>query len=230
MGNKLGDQTIIFKNKPRIISNYSVVGQKEGCGTFKEYFHYILKDDLFGESSFEHAERKMLELAISNSIKNANLNISDIDLIVGGDLLNQIISASFTARHFDRPFLGIYGACSTMAESLAVGATFVDGEYLKNVVCATGTHFSTAERQYRFPLELGNQRPPTSQWTVTGAGSSILSLSGGNGHKITKATLGKVTDYGIKDVNNMGAAMAPAIVIIGLWLILPFEYLIQKSI
>lgn len=209
MNNKIGDQTIIFKNEPKIISHYSVVGEKEGNGNFKNYYHYILKDDLFGEKSFEHAERKMLEFAISNSIKGANLKIADVDLIIGGDLLNQIISASFTARHFDRPFLGVYGACSTMAESLAIGATFVDGKYLKNVVCATGTHFSTAERQYRFPLELGNQRPPTSQWTVTGAGSSVLSLNG-CGHKIKMATLGKVTDYGIKDVNNMGAAMAPA--------------------
>lgn len=209
MSKKVGDQTIIFNNKPKIISNYSVVGEKEGNGPFKDYFHYILEDDLFGEKSFEHAERKILEFAISNAIKEAKLTINDIDLIVGGDLLNQIISTSFAARHFDRPFLGIYGACSTMAESLAVGATFVDGEYFNNVVCASGTHFSTAERQYRFPLELGNQRPPTSQWTVTGAGSSVLSLHD-NGHSITKATLGKVTDYGIKDVNNMGAAMAPA--------------------
>ena len=209
MGKKMGDQTIAFLNKPRIVGNYSIVGKKEGCGPFKNYFHYILKDDLFGESSFEHAERKMLEQAIGCSIKNAGMNINDVDLIVGGDLLNQIISTSFTARYFDRPFLGVYGACSTMAESLAIGATFVDGKYLNNVVCATGTHFSTAERQYRFPLELGNQRPPTSQWTVTGAGSTVLRLAD-EGHMITKATLGKVTDYGIKDANNMGAAMAPA--------------------
>lgn len=209
MKNKLGDQTIVFNNKPRIIGNYSVVGEKEGNGPFKQYFHHILKDDLFGEDSFEHAERKMLEFAINESLKNSKVKLPDVDLIIGGDLLNQIISTSFTARHFDRPFLGVYGACSTMAESLTIGASYVNAEYFKNVVCATGTHFSTAERQYRFPLELGNQRPPTSQWTVTGAGSSVLSLNGG-GHMITKATLGKVTDYGIKDVNNMGAAMAPA--------------------
>lgn len=214
MKNKVGDQTIIFNNKPKIIGHYSIVGEKEGNGPFKDYYHHIMKDDLFGEKSFEHAERKMLEFVIDNSIKVAKLDLNDIDLIVGGDLLNQIISTSFTARHFDRPFLGVYGACSTMAESLAIGATFVDGGYRNNVVCATGTHFSTAERQYRFPLELGNQRPPTSQWTVTGAGSTVLSL-GKSGHSITKATLGKVTDYGIKDVNNMGAAMAPAIDIIG---------------
>ena len=209
MENKLGDQTIVFKNSPRIIGNYAIVGEKEGHGTFKDYYDYIMKDDLFGEKTFEHAERKIIEHAISHSIEKAKLTINDIDLIVGGDLLNQIISMSFTARYFDRPFFGIYGACSTMAESLAIGAALVNAEYLKNVVCATGTHFSSVERQYRFPLELGNQRPPTSQWTVTGAGSSVVSLSG-EGHKITMATFGKVTDYGIKDVNNMGAAMAPA--------------------
>lgn len=215
MKNKLGDQTIKFENCPRIIGNYSVVGSKEGNGIFKDYYDYILKDDLFGEKTFEHAERKIIEHTIAKSIENANLSINQIDLLVGGDLLNQIISMSFSARHFDRPFLGVYGACSTMAESLAVGAALVNAEYFKNVVCATGSHFSSAERQYRFPLELGNQRPPTSQWTVTGAGSTILSL-GDKGHKITMATFGKVTDYGISDVNNMGAAMAPAIAIIGL--------------
>ncbi len=209
MKNKLGDQTIKFTNCPRIIGNYAIVGEKEGNGTFKDYYDFILKDDLFGEKTFEHAERKIIEQAISQSIEKAKLNISDIDLLIGGDLLNQIISMSFTARYFDRPFLGVYGACSTMAESLAIGAALVNAEYVKNVVCSTGSHFSSAERQYRFPLELGNQRPPTSQWTVTGAGSSILSLSG-EGHKITMATFGKVTDYGVSDVNNMGAAMAPA--------------------
>jgi len=209
MKNKIGDQTIKFTNCPRIIGNYAIVGEKEGNGTFKDYYDFILKDDLFGEKTFEHAERKIIEQAISQSIEKAKLNISDIDLLIGGDLLNQIISMSFTARYFDRPFLGVYGACSTMAESLAIGAALVNAEYVKNVVCSTGSHFSSAERQYRFPLELGNQRPPTSQWTVTGAGSSILSLSG-EGHKITMATFGKVTDYGVSDVNNMGAAMAPA--------------------
>lgn len=209
MGKKIGEQTIEFTNKPKIIGNYSIVGEKEGNGNFHDYYDYILKDDLFGEKSFEHAERKMIEHAIFHAVDKANLTIKDIDLIVSGDLLNQIISSSFMARHFDRPFLGLYGACSTMAETLAVGATLVDGKYFNNVVCSTGSHFSTAERQYRFPLELGNQRPPYSQWTVTGAGCSVLSLNG-KGLEITKATFGKVTDYGVNDVNNMGAAMAPA--------------------
>ena len=128
---------------------------------------------------------------------------------MAGDLLNQIISSSYAARAFNFPYLGVYGACSTMAESMAVASILVDGGYFENVVCCTASHFSTAERQYRFPLELGNQRPPASQWTVTGAGSCVLSLNG-KGPRITMATFGKVIDWGITDVNNMGAAMAPS--------------------
>lgn len=207
---KVGSQSIIFKNKPKIVGNYTVAGQKEGYGNFKDYFHYILKDDKFGEDSFEKAERDIVEHAIFKAADSANLNMSDIDLLISGDLLNQIISSSFAARHFESTFLGLYGACSTMAESLAVGACMIDGKHFNNVACATGSHFSSAERQYRYPLELGNQRPPVSQWTVTGAGCTILSNSNKGIASITGATFGKVTDYGVKDVNNMGAAMAPA--------------------
>ena len=209
MGKRMGKQTICFQNSPKIIGNYSIVGQKEGNGNFKDYFDYIVKNDLFGEKTFENAERKMLEHAVWNAMDKAGLKSEDMDLLICGDLLNQIISSSFTARHFDITFLGLYGACSTMAETLAVGASFVDSKYFNNIACATGSHFSSAERQYRFPLELGNQRPPVSQWTVTGAGCSILSESGSN-KAIVNATFGKVTDFGINDVNNMGAAMAPA--------------------
>lgn len=207
---KVGKQTILFKNKPKVIGNYSVAGQKEGYGNFKEYFDYILKDDKFGEKTFEKAERKIIEHTIFKAIDSANLTVADIDLLVSGDLLNQIISSSFSARHFDSTFIGLYGACSTMAESLAIGACMVDAKHFNNVACATGSHFSTVERQYRYPLELGNQRPPVSQWTVTGSGCSILSLKGKSNIRIVGATFGKVTDFGIKDVNNMGAAMAPA--------------------
>lgn len=206
---KIGKQTVKFTNPPVIIGSYAIVGEKEGHGTFKDYYDYILEDDFFGQKTFEHAERKIMEHAVEHAIKRAKLKSTDIDLLISGDLLNQIITSSFTARHFDIPFLGLYGACSTMAESLAVGACMIDGGFFNNVACSTGSHFSSAERQYRFPLELGNQRPPVSQWTVTGAGCSILSRSG-RGNRITYATFGKVTDYGVKDVNNMGAAMAPA--------------------
>ncbi len=203
-------QTIILKKQPRIIGSYTIVGPKEGNGNFGPYFDYVMKDDCFGEETYEKAERKMLESAVTGVIEKAKLSVKDIDIMIAGDLLNQIVSSSYAARAFQFPFLGVYGACSTMAESVAVGSVLIDGGYFDNVVCCTGSHFSTAERQYRFPLELGNQRPPTSQWTVTGAGSCILSLKG-EGPRVTMVTFGKVIDWGINDVNNMGAAMAPAV-------------------
>jgi len=209
MGRKIGKQTIVFKNQPSVIGYYAIAGMKEGLGNLKDYFQMILEDDLFGEKSFEKSERKIIEEAIKNAIQDANLEISDIDVLVCGDLLNQIISSSFAARNLDLPYVGVYGACSTMAESLAIGATLIDGGYIKNVACSTGSHFSSAERQYRFPLELGNQRPPTSQWTVTGSGCTILSKTESK-VKIANATFGKVVDFGLNDVKNMGAAMAPA--------------------
>lgn len=203
------NQTVFFKNKPRIIGSYSIVGPKEGLGSLKNYFDYIMKNDLYGEKTYEKAERKMVEQAVMGAIENAKIKAKDLQLFISGDLLNQIITSSFAARAFDVPYLGLFGACSTMAESLAVGACLVDGGYFDNIACATASHFSTAERQFRYPLELGNQRPPTSQWTVTGAGCSILSKSG-SGPFISSATFGKVTDFGISDVNNMGSVMAPS--------------------
>ena len=202
-------ETIKFKKQPKIIGSYSIVGPKEGEGNFKDYFDYIMKNDFFGEKTYEKAERKMVESAITGAIEKAKIPFKDVNVLVAGDLLNQIISSSYAARAFNFPYIGVYGACSTMAESMAVGAILVDGGYFDNVVCSTASHFSTAERQYRFPLELGNQRPPVSQWTVTGAGSCVLSLNG-EGPRITMATFGKVIDWGVVDVNNMGAAMAPS--------------------
>ncbi len=202
-------QTIEFKRKPKIIGSYSIVGPKEGQGPFGKYFDYVMQDDLFGEKTYELAERKMFEQAVTGALQSAGLKSSDINLMLAGDLLNQIISSSFTARAFNMPYLGLFGACSTMAETLATGATLIDGGYFDNVVCVTGSHFSTAERQFRFPLELGNQRVPTSQWTVTASGASVLSLEG-KGPQICMATFGKVIDYGVIDMNNMGAAMAPS--------------------
>lgn len=203
------NQTIEFRRKPKIIGNYSIVGPKESQGHFGDFFHKIMEDDRFGEETFEKAERKMVEAALKGAVANANLKMDDVNLFLAGDLLNQIISSSYAARSVDVPYLGLFGACSTMAESLAVGSCMVDGGYFSTVACATVSHFSTAERQFRFPLELGNQRPPTSQWTATASGASIVSLSG-KGPSITMATFGKVTDWGITDVNNMGAAMAPS--------------------
>ncbi len=202
-------QTIYFKQPPRIVATSTIAGTKECAGIIGRYVETALSDDMFGESTYEKAECKMLSHVIDGAIANAGLKRQEVDMIVSGDLLNQIISASFAARDFSVPFLGVYGACSTMAESLAVAATFIDGGYCDRVVAATGSHFASAERQYRYPLELGTTRPPQSQWTVTGAGGALLAREG-KGVKITAATLGKVVDFGITDVNNMGAAMAPA--------------------
>ena len=214
-------QTIFFKNKPRMIATGSIAGPKECEGVVGKYVDKTLLDDMFGESTYEKAECKMLTYAISKTIENAGMDEKQVDMLISGDLLNQIISASFAARDFDFPFLGVYGACSTLAESYALAATLVDGGYAKKVVAATGSHFSSAERQYRYPLELGNTRPPQAQWTVTGAGGAFIadmgSVNGGQNYPaITCATIGKVVDFGVTDVNNMGAARAPYIGIIGI--------------
>jgi len=209
MAMKLGKQTFCFEKGVYYMAGASIVGKKEGEGPLGSCFDMVIKDDLWGEDSFEKAERKMFSSAISQAIAKAKLQEDNIDLIIGGDLLNQIISATFSAREFALPFFGIYGACSNMAQSLLLGACLINAGYCNHVVCATSSHFSSAERQYRFPLELGNQRPPTAQWTVTGAGAAVLSSAQAN-VQIESATLGKIIDLGITDANNMGAAMAPA--------------------
>lgn len=203
------NQTVKFKNTPTIIGSYSIVGPKEGKGNFGQYFNMVMEEDSFGEKSYEKAEKKMFETAINGAIEDAKIKPDDVNLLLSGDLLNQIISSSYAARNFNFAFLGLFGACSTMAESMAIGASLVDGGLFETVCCSTGSHFSTAERQFRFPLELGNQRPPTSQWTVTGAGACVITAHG-QGPKISMATFGKVIDFGINDVNDMGAVMAPA--------------------
>ncbi|MBR2441654.1 MAG: stage V sporulation protein AD [Clostridia bacterium] len=206
-----GMQTILFKNKPKILSTGTIAGPKECEGVIGKFVDKTLTDDMFGESTYEKAECKMLSYAITKAIENGRMNEKDVDMLISGDLLNQIISASFAARDFDFPFLGVYGACSTLAESFAIAASFVNAGYYRNIVAATGSHFSSAERQYRYPLELGNTRPPQSQWTVTGAGAAVIaSEAKEKAPSITCATFGKVVDFGITDVNNMGAAMAPA--------------------
>ncbi|MBR2337686.1 MAG: stage V sporulation protein AD [Clostridia bacterium] len=202
--------TVFFKNMPAIIATSTICGPKEGQGNLGEYIETRLQDDTFGEKTYEKAERKMLSHVINKSVQNANLRLCDVDCLISGDLLNQIISSSFSAREFDIPYLGVYNACSTMSEALAISAVLVDGGYMSTTVSATGSHFSTAERQYRYPLELGSVRPPQAQWTVTGAGSAVISSKSGFYPRITSATIGKVTDFGVTDVNNMGAAMAPA--------------------
>lgn len=204
-----GKQTIAFRNKPCILSGYSIVGPKEALGPLDPYFHKRLRKDDFGQKSYEKAECKLHMSAISGAIISAGLTPKDVDLNIGGDLLNQIITSSFSARELDIPFMGLYSACSTFGQALIVAAGLIDGGYIERATCSTSSHFSTAERQYRYPLELGTQMTPTSQWTVTGAGCTLLGKNGGNIF-VESATIGKVVDFGIADANNMGAAMAPA--------------------
>lgn len=206
---KRGKQTVEFNNPPIISGYYSVVGPKEGEGPLNKYFDKIIEDSKFGEETWEKAESKFVKTAIENSIKKAELSVSDIEYILSGDLLNQCASSSFAIRDFELPFFGLYGACSTMAESLSLGAMIIDGDYAKKLVAVTSSHFCSAERQFRFPLEYGGSRPATAQWTVTGSGAVVLSKDG-NGPIIKRITTGKIVDLGIKDANNMGAAMAPA--------------------
>lgn len=207
---KKGKQTYVFENvRPKIVGRYSIVGPKEGEGSIPEYFDKVLDDDLIGQKTFEIAESKMLHKTIEGAVERAGLKMEDVDLLMSGDLLNQTFASNFAARELDVPFAGLYGACSSFGEGLALASLLIDGGAMEKIAVASSSHFSSAERQYRFPLELGNQRTPTSQWTVTGAGCSVLAASG-EGASIVSATIGKVIDYDVSDVNNMGAAMAPA--------------------
>ena len=207
---KIGSQTYQLEHDINIVCGNSLVGNKEGDGPLGRYFDHVEKDDKMGEKTFEKAERKMFYKTITNCIKKANLQREDVDLYLGGDLMNQLVSSNYVASEIEIPFIGLYNACATMAESLIVGSVFLEAGGMKNAICATGSHFSTAERQYRFPLEFGNQRQSYAQWTVTGVGASLLSSKIKSNVKITKFCVGKVTDFGISDIANMGAAMAPA--------------------
>ena len=206
---RIGKRTIKLNNKPTIIAASSIVGPKEGEGPLKDKFDLILSDDLYGEKTWELAESKMIKTTMEMNVKKANKKLSDIDFLFGGDLINQIFPSSFSARDLGIPFFGIYGACSTMTEGLCLASMAVDGGYAEYVLSGASSHYCTAERQFRFPLELGNQKPMTAQWTVTGAGSVLLAKDG-NGPKVKYIVPGKVIDKGIDDGNNMGAAMAPA--------------------
>lgn len=206
---RVGKQTVKLVNCPKIIATYSIVGPKEGEGPLGDYFDEVLSDDTCGKETYEKAESEMMYNAISGVIKRGGLEKEDIDYMLAGDLLNQLTSSSFAARKLQIPYLGVYGACSTMAESLSVASMIIDGGYANHVVASTSSHFSTAERQFRFPLEYGCQRTSTAQWTVTGSGAMLLGREG-DYPEVTYVTTGIVKDYGIKDANNMGAAMAPA--------------------
>ena len=214
-GKRMGEQTVGAFTNVRVISRASVAGRKEEEGPLGGAFDRVLEDELDGEKSFEACEKKMFETAVRLCVQKAGLAMDKINYLLGGDLLNQIISAGFAARELKIPFLGLYGACSTMAESLSLGSMLVEGGFADRCVCATCSHFCTAERQYRAPLELGNQRTPTAQWTVTGAGAVMVASAPCAAEAkaaVTHVTTGRVIDLGISDANNMGAAMAPAAV------------------
>lgn len=207
---RVGNQTVVFANPPVILSSYSVVGPKEGQGPLGKTFSKVWPDNVNGNKSWEVAESKMLEEAMQGAIEQSKVKADELDFMLAGDLLNQMISANFAARTMGFPFIGIYGACSTMALSMAMGSMLIDGQFARNILVGVSSHHDTAERQYRSPTEQGNQRAMSAQWTVTGAGSVVLAQNG-VGPRITAATIGRVLDFGEKDVNNMGAAMAPGV-------------------
>ena len=209
---KIGTQTVMLENSPYIIETSSIVGPKEGEGPLAKYFDQCLEDEFWGEKTWEKAESKIIKENVNSVIAKSSIPSQEIDFCFAGDLLNQCISSSFGLREINIPFFGIFGACSTFVEGMCLGSIFIDGGAANNVLCATSSHFCSAEKQFRFPLELGNQRPPTAQWTVTGSGAAILSNNnkGKFCPQITYITPGKIVDMGVKDANNMGAAMAPA--------------------
>jgi len=206
---KLGAQTAVMASPPTIASFANVAGKKEGEGPLRETFDFTTTDDTFGENTWEKAETAMQKRALSMALQKSGCKASAIDWLFAGDLLNQCISSSYAARSQGLPFFGLYGACSTMGESLALAAITLDGGFGQQAAAVASSHFCSAERQYRTPLEYGGQRTPTAQWTVTGAGAVVLSREG-SGPYITHVTVGKIVDKGVKDTNNMGAAMAPA--------------------
>lgn len=206
-----GDSTIEFSSPPVLLASYALVGPKEGEGPLGPYFDHVLSDAMLGHDSPEKAEQNILELCINKMLQRENKAISSVQYFIAGDLLNQIISSTFTARQLGIPYVGIFSACATFAEGLGIGAMFVDGSYADSVVIATASHYQTAERQFRYPVELNIQHKQSNHFTVTGAGAILLGSSGA-GAKLTAVTYGTVVDLGIKDPNDMGSAMAPAAV------------------
>ena len=209
MTKRIGKQTLLLPSAPAISGFASVVGQLEGEGPLKATFDYISEDSYFGEKTWEKAESHMIKQCFELACGKASISPNSLDMIFSGDLLNQCVSSSFAMKDSQVPYFGLYGACSTMAEGLGLAALMLDGGYARSACAVTGSHFCSAERQYRFPLEYGGQRCPTAQWTVTGAGAVVL-CAGAVGPRVTHVTPGIITDAGIKDANSMGAAMAPA--------------------
>ena len=207
---KIGMQTYKIESKPSIEYTSSIVGPKEMQGPLKDYYDTHIDDVWDNEKSFEKCESKMLKTVITNLLDKANLKDEDVDIILSGDLLNQCISSDFAIRSFKIPFLGLFGACSTFCEGMLIASMLLESKLVNQVICSASSHFCSAERQFRMPLEHGNQRSTTSQATVTGAGAVLVKNNGNSKTKITYVTPGKVQDLGVKDMANMGAAMAPA--------------------
>lgn len=206
-----GHQSWIFNSKPTILASAAVGGPFEANGAIASDFDILHEDLWIGQDSYEKAEKVLLEHACERAIKKSAIKKEDINFFLSGDLMNQIISSSFTARTLGIPFLGIFGACSSSMESLSMAAQLIESKAAKYVLASASSHNAAAEKQYRYPTEYGVQRPPTAQWTVTGAGAAVLG-SQGDGPKVTSATIGRVIDMGISDPYNVGAAMAPAAV------------------
>ena len=209
MADKLTGQTITYSNPPLIIGCGSIVGPEEADGPLGKRFDLTCQDPKNGQNTWEKGEQKMVGEVVELTMGKANVSPGDIDFILAGDLLDQIVTSNYIARNYDIPFLGLYGACSTAIEALALGAMQMDGGFADCVLLFSSSHYQAAERQYRKPLEYGVQYPPEKQWTVTGAGAFVLGWVNSK-IKITHSTVGKVIDLGNKDPNNMGAAMAPA--------------------
>lgn len=206
---RIGAQTVAFDSPPVILSSACIGGKMETQGPLSRYFDLLQEDSFFGQKTWEQAETVMQKLSIAKALEKAGLMKSDLDYAFGGDLLNQCTGTSFALRDFGIPFCGVYGACSTMSESLALAAMSIDGGYASHTLAIASSHYCTAERQYRMPMPYGSQRTPTQQWTATACGCCVLGDSG-SGPRITHATIGRIIDKGITDANNMGAAMAPA--------------------
>lgn len=209
MNQKRGKQSICFENPPYIISRASIAGIKEGQGPLGKRIDVISNDDMFGMKSWEEAESEMQRQTVELVLEKSKCSKEDIRYIFAGDLLGQLIATSFGIMDYEIPLFGLYGACSTMGESIALGAMTVNAGYADNVIALASSHFASAEKQFRFPLEYGNQRPLSTTWTVTGCGAVIVSNQPSS-VRIAGITTGKIIDYGIKDSMNMGAAMAPA--------------------
>ncbi len=209
-GKRIGKQSVKLEKKTALLFPATIAGPKESTGPLAEYFDRHYQDYLLKEKSFEKAELHMLEEACFLSLGKAGLNPDEIDIFIAGDLLNQVITSSFCARKLSVPFLGIYGACSSLVEGISLGAMLLEGNFANHILVATSSHNCTSERQYRYPTEYGYQKPGYAQWTATGAGAVILGPSLNEGPRIESITIGKIVDPGIKDPFNMGMAMAPA--------------------